>query len=284
MEQPTGGGLMTVQRGGGRLFTVEMQKRDRALLRGAVAGADKDAGAGAGAESTPALLAVLDELRALRADVADLKGSASVAAPSAPEKAPPPVEGPHGDTKSAMTDREKGEAMRAELREVSEAIDRTKSEIAALRRKSYGDDRLETAAFELDAVVSATEEATDTILGCAEHIEELAGQIVSHDKDGFGARIAEDLSEQVRQIFEACNFQDITGQRINKVVGALKYVEERVSTMIRIWGEETIADAETEDAEATAKQEDEYDRFLHGPQGKDDGDTVSQADIDALFD
>ena len=49
-------------------------------------------------------------------------------------------------------------------------------------------------------------------------------------------------------IFEACNFQDITGQRISKVVGAMKFVEERVHHMMEIWGGmESFKDIETID-------------------------------------
>ena len=82
-------------------------------------------------------------------------------------------------------------------------------------------------------------------------------------------------------IFEACNFQDLTGQRINKVMGTMKFIEQHINEMMEIWGgvdaikahAPPIIDAREGDA-----------RLLNGP--KTDGDIghASQDDIDALFD
>ena len=35
-------------------------------------------------------------------------------------------------------------------------------------------------------------------------------------------------------VFEACSFQDITGQRITKVVKSVTYVEDRVNALISV--------------------------------------------------
>jgi chemotaxis protein CheZ len=79
----------------------------------------------------------------------------------------------------------------------------------------------------------------------------------------------------------ACGFQDLTGQRIKKVVNTLHYMERRVAAMVEIWGVETG----TATTEIVAMAEDDVrpdKELLHGPQAKGEG--VSQADIDALFD
>ena len=39
---------------------------------------------------------------------------------------------------------------------------------------------------------------------------------------------------------ENCTFQDITGQRVTKVVRSMKFVEERVNSMVELLGRETI--------------------------------------------
>ena len=44
------------------------------------------------------------------------------------------------------------------------------------------------------------------------------------------------IDEKIQSVFEACAFQDITGQRVTKVVRLIKYVEERVNALIAIWG------------------------------------------------
>ena len=58
---------------------------------------------------------------------------------------------------------------------------------------------------------------------------------------------AVDIQDKVIQIFEACNFQDLTGQRITKVVSTLRFVEDRIMQMMDIWGGiETFKDIEVE--------------------------------------
>jgi len=79
-------------------------------------------------------------------------------------------------------------------------------------------------------------------------------------------------------IFEHSNFQDITGQRITKVVNTLKFVEERVDKMIDIWGREAFMELIDDDGGAV----DEDGRLLNGPQQEGAG--ISQDEIDKLFD
>ncbi|HAQ00066.1 MAG TPA: hypothetical protein DCQ35_08595, partial [Rhodospirillum rubrum] len=76
---------------------------------------------------------------------------------------------------------------------------------------------------------------------------------------------------------EACNFQDLTGQRITKVVNTMKFVEERVDKMMAIWGRESFRDLE-EDPPMIAAGD---NRLLNGPQ--DVGKGISQDEIDRLF-
>ncbi|CAN0063782.1 unnamed protein product, partial [Phaeothamnion confervicola] len=126
--------------------------------------------------------------------------------------------------------------LKAEIEKLSKAIETTKLEIASLRYKDKKYERIADVTTELDEVVGDTEIATETILNCCEeidrHVEVIELQASSPEER---AEIAA-LSEKVTKIFEACNFQDITGQRITKVVNALKYIEERVEVMMSIWG------------------------------------------------
>ncbi len=168
--------------------------------------------------------------------------------------------------------------LKTELKIFSSSIEQTKLEIAALRPPQSEDDRLIAVTYELDAIVNATEYATNTILETAEKIDTLAGTIKAQvgSVDAHAAQLAEDISEAVVNIFESCNFQDITGQRITKVVNTLKYVEERVNAMIAIWGEDSFADLEI-----PADTRDEDKKLLNGPQLENQG--ISQDEIDRLF-
>ena len=155
------------------------------------------------------------------------------------------------------------EAMRlkVELDSISEAIQRTKQEIATLHYAGAKGREMARVTDELGAIVLGTESATNSILAAAEKVDELAGnlaaRVVGDDKE-----IAREIADQVISIFEACNFQDITGQRISKVVSAMRFVEERVSQMIEIWGGlESFKEIETlEDPDRTGDR-----ALLNGP-------------------
>ena len=97
---------------------------------------------------------------------------------------------------------------------------------------------------------------------------------------GESQAVATDIQDQVVQIFEACNFQDLTGQRITKVVNTLKFIEDRIVKMMEIWGGlDSFKDIEVERiAEATGDA-----ALLNGPKLEADAGHASQDDIDALF-
>ena len=91
----------------------------------------------------------------------------------------------------------------------------------------------------------------------------------TNSSDAYIQRLGEDISELVMGIFEHSNFQDITGQRITKVVNTLKFVEDRIDKMINIWGQETIDELLSEMPE-TQHGEDDERRLLNGPQMEDE--------------
>jgi len=168
--------------------------------------------------------------------------------------------------------------LRGQLNELKASIDKTKSEIAALHKSEEGaDDRFVTAAMELDAIVKATEVATNNILGSAEDIDDMTRQIKDRIDDVTSHDLLDQISNQVINIYENCNFQDITGQRTGKVVKTINFLEERILTMINIWGEE-----EFEGIELPEDLRSEDEKLLEGPQL--DGLGISQGDIDSLFD
>ena len=89
---------------------------------------------------------------------------------------------------------------------------------------------------ELDAIVGGTERATEQILASAEEIDQMAHTLAARLKDEQNQALVADMQERVIKIFEACNFQDLTGQRITKVVGTLKFIETHIVRMMEIWG------------------------------------------------
>lgn len=169
--------------------------------------------------------------------------------------------------------------LRNDLQELSDAIEATKVEIAALRADTQNDDKIHVASQELSAVVSDTEVATDGIIEAAETIETLADRLRAEITDASQIEVLDDMAERVISIFESCNFQDITGQRITKVVNTMNFIDERIHGMMEIWGgKELFAELVPE---SEAEQAPEGDR-LHGPALP--GASISQDEIDALFD
>src|SRR3954454_23989905 len=112
--------------------------------------------------------------------------------------------------------------MKVELDAIQEAIERTKLEIATVHTTGFKGSQMVRVTGELDAIVQGTLDATDTILTCAEAIDRDAHSLEASCKSKQERQLAADIQEQVIRVFEACNFQDLTGQRITKVVNTLK--------------------------------------------------------------
>ena len=164
--------------------------------------------------------------------------------------------------------------------DIQRRLEITKSEISALESKGIGnEEQASRTTDELRAVITGTEEATDTILAAAENIDEIA-QRMAGSADTATQADGQAISEAVIQIFEACNFQDISGQRITKVVESLRFIEERIASMIDVWQTLNKVNAPPPPPPPEVPEE---KRLLNGPSMKDDPGVVSQDDVDAMF-
>ncbi|WP_035716028.1 protein phosphatase CheZ [Azorhizobium doebereinerae] len=168
-------------------------------------------------------------------------------------------------------------ALWAGIETIQDAIRNTKKEIATLHAEGTRGESLFRATDELDAVVQDTEEATEAILSSAETIDSAVSILIGR-LSGEELTLAEEIQAQTIKTFEACNFQDITGQRIKKVVKLLTFIEERVARMTDIWGG---AEMVAENAGIITREGDEA--LLNGPALAHDENVVSQDDIDSLF-
>lgn len=170
--------------------------------------------------------------------------------------------------------------LKAELDQIWQAIDQTKHEIATLHVTGFKGKQMTRVTHELDAIVTGTEQATEGILSAAEVIDQLANQLSAGMKSTHDKAAVDDIQQKIITIFEHCNFQDLTGQRITKVVNTLKFIEDRIVKMMEIWGGlDSFKDIEVEGiAEATGDA-----ALLNGPRLEEDAGHASQDDIDALF-
>jgi chemotaxis protein CheZ len=176
---------------------------------------------------------------------------------------------------------EQCEKLKVELDLIHDAISRTKREIAVLHGTSFNGEEMAKVNGELGAVVGGTEEATQQILEAAEAIDQAATALTKVNSPDQQKLLSEDIQERVVSIFEACNFQDLTGQRISKVMTTMKFIENHITAMMDIWGG---VDAIRAHAPAIVDTREGDARLLNGPKLENDVGHASQDDIDALFD
>lgn len=157
---------------------------------------------------------------------------------------------------------------------LAQTIDRLKKEIASSQTYNVKHSHVPDALDELDAVIDSTAEATNAIMAACEEIEHVGSTLSSEQ--------AAELSDKVTKIYEACSFQDITGQRIRKVVSTLKEIETKIDSLLKTL-DMSVGPVPHDESPPNAKVvsiEDEKS-LLNGPQMADKA--ISQDDIDRLL-
>ena len=164
--------------------------------------------------------------------------------------------------------------MHDEIRRLASYISDAKSEIFNISQNTKSEKVLTDASLHLDEVIKATEEATTNIMDAADTIQ--------NNIAGIGGEKEQKIAEATHKIYEACNFQDITGQRITIVIKLLANIEERIAKLVALFGatETENASANTDGTNVITLPADDKD-LLNGPQLA--GKASSQAEIDQLF-
>jgi len=153
-----------------------------------------------------------------------------------------------------------------EMRDLLVVIEETRSELGrAAPSKIKGQD-IPVATDELDAIVEATSNATGSIMDSCDVIMDNASSVEGENGEAIVA--------EVMKIYEACSFQDITGQRVSKVVKTFRDIEEKIDRLVSVLGIKAVP-IEGDDA----PQGDEA--LMNGPQMADEA--ISQDDIDKLL-
>jgi len=165
--------------------------------------------------------------------------------------------------------------LRTEIERMANYIVSAKREIIAMvpHPDEGAPKNINVAAQELGEVVKATEEATNIIMDATDAIQEAASGVSD-------AAITSIIMDETTKIYDACSFQDITGQRINKVLKTLENVEERVVTLVQLFGG-ALPEGYNPPPTSAFKLDRPDEELMNGPQLT--GEAPSQADIDALF-
>jgi chemotaxis protein CheZ len=157
-----------------------------------------------------------------------------------------------------------------EVQALADYIQTVRREIAGLRPSEISVQHIPMATDELDAVVTATADATGIILGAMEEVERLIAELPTETTAPLDAIVV--------KVYEACSFQDITGQRITKVVKALRHIESKIDALLTVFGADHPSDTASAPDTAIASAQ---ASLLNGPQLPEAAN--SQADIDALM-
>jgi chemotaxis protein CheZ len=162
------------------------------------------------------------------------------------------------------------DALGKELGELKAIIEDLGAQLNENQIHEISDTDIPIASDELNAVLGATEDATNTIMQSSENILDI---MANQNKD-----ISSKVEENIIKIFEACTFQDVTGQRIKKVSSCLKKIEEKTSAILQaLGGDQAIETPKKEDASS----EDDMSSLMNGPALPQNA--VTQDDIDKLL-
>ncbi len=155
------------------------------------------------------------------------------------------------------------ELVQKEIRDILRLLRETKEEISRASNAAISKDKIFDANISLDEVIKETEEATNSIMDNVDSIFEVSANMP--------AAIADRLNAAGIKIMEACNFQDLTGQRIRKVIKTLSYIDDKITMLARTFGIK-----EFEHEEVSYEQS-----LMNGPQHQNS--IPTQDDIDKLF-
>jgi chemotaxis protein CheZ len=175
-----------------------------------------------------------------------------------------------------------------ELGELARYINNAKKELQEVKSSNIADQHLPTATNQLDAIVQMTEQATGRIMDECDRLtmfhNDLRDRLLNMDPplDPMAmAGVDDALNEaatSITHVFEACNFQDITGQRIQKVVRALQEIERQVLRMVVVFG---LVENQHKLDDETKESLQEDAALLNGPQLEGQG--LEQDEIDAIL-
>lgn len=120
-----------------------------------------------------------------------------------------------------------------QILEMARALAQAERDIRAIQPDNPAGSRYGSASTELSAVVDTTEQATQAILSAAERVQEYAWTM----RERSGNEDECDLLDRcATEIYTACGFQDLTAQRIRKVVEAMTFIDLQIKGILEATG------------------------------------------------
>lgn len=150
-----------------------------------------------------------------------------------------------------------------QIDKISQQITGLKKDISVMGNDILQENFIPEVATELHSVISQTEQSVIGILDISDEINKISAKISPLE-------LKEELLSHSTKILELCNFQDLTGQIIQRIIKRLTMIESTVNKIATDLGP---------DYKLSSKLT--PDSLLNGPQKEED--RPSQGDIDDLF-
>ena len=150
-----------------------------------------------------------------------------------------------------------GNSLFGELGQLAKYLNEMRKELYAMQQDDLAEAKIPDAASQLQAVLDLTEKAAGSIMAECEAIEDKLS--------GVDAATQEAIQESITKIYEALSFQDITGQRLQKIITVLQEVERQILRMVVVFGLKSKTAEDGLDSATKDKLESEAE-LLSGPQ------------------
>ncbi|HRE22183.1 MAG TPA: hypothetical protein PKW21_14310 [Rhabdaerophilum sp.] len=118
-----------------------------------------------------------------------------------------------------------------QILEMARALAQAERDIRAIQPDTPSASHYGSASTELSAVVDTTEQATQAILSAAERVQEYAWTMREGNENECDL-----LDHCATEIYTACGFQDLTAQRIRKVVETMTFIDLQIKGILEATG------------------------------------------------
>ncbi len=180
-----------------------------------------------------------------------------------------------------MTPNEEVVRLKKELVGLFGHMYKIRKELAVIGDPDGEKDHFSTMSDLLDGIVEEADSASNKIMENMEASEILLEKVRAHVTDKEILSLLDQITEHDNSVFEACAFQDLTGQRVSKIAKSLKFIEDRIKRLIYMWGRDELAAIVAEYKLNELGDEDPDKKLLNGPQRI--GVAITQDEIDKLF-
>ena len=159
-----------------------------------------------------------------------------------------------------------------EISKIKENLKKLRDEMDNLNPYKIYKKGIPGATAELTEITKNTETATNIILDSTEKIQNIAMALENKES-------SQQICDLAMKIFEACNFQDLTSQRITKVLRVLDEFDHLLNSIINNFSFDKKEDGSAGSDGLIDRVKDNI--TLHGPQLQNNAPT--QSTIDELF-